>query len=206
MKKILLAIALVAVSAFATSASKTHDGFFLNFALGFGYQNISYVISDYQYKTFDESGAATDIDFKIGGRIMNNMLLHATCTGTTLTESFDGYNKNGHKIDYKANMSLFGIGVTYYFLENYLVTGSLGIAQFHANEDVKIFHGTVTTGFGDDINAGFGFQIGGGKEWWIADEWGIGATASILYGFASNEADTKESSFAISLRLSVTYN
>lgn len=206
MKKILLLLTLVASYAFASSAAKTHDGFFASFSMGLGYQSIDYVRGDNQIVPFSESGLTTDFDFKIGGRIMNNLLLHATLAGTTLTEKFDGVNNNSNRFKYRANMSLFGVGTTYYFLDNFLATASLGIVQFHANDNVMMFNATVTSGFSDDIHAGFGFQIGGGKEWWIADEWSLGATAAILYGFAQNDAEATLSSFAISLRLTVTFN
>jgi hypothetical protein len=206
MKKILLFLFAVS-SAFAASQSRTHDGFFLNLNLGMGFQNIGFVVDDNQPVTTDKSGAATDIDIKIGGRIMENLLLHATLAGTTLTETFKGYDSDSYKIkEIKANMSLFGIGATYYFVDNFMATVSLGISQFHANEDVATFHAVLKNNGSQDENAGFGFQIGGGKEWWVSDEWGIGASISVLYGFASNLADTRESSFAISLRLSATYN
>lgn len=206
MKKILLLLAIAVSSVFASSAAKTHDGFFASLSMGLGYQSIDYVRGDYQFAPFSESGLATDLDVKIGGRIMNNLLLHATLAGTTLTEKFEGVNSNSNSFKYRANMSLIGIGTTYYFLDNFLATASLGIAQFHANDNVMMFNATITSRFGDDIHAGFGFQIGGGKEWWIANEWGVGATAAILYGFAHNDADATLSSFAISLRLTVTFN
>lgn len=206
MKKILLFLLAVS-SAFAASQSRTHDGFFLNLNLGLGFQSIGFVVDDHQPVTADKSGLATDVDIKVGGRIAENLLLHATLAGTTLTETFKGFDSDSYKmVEIKANMSLFGIGATYYFLDNYMATVSFGISQFHANENVATIHAVLKNNGSEDENAGFGFQIGGGKEWWVSDEWGIGASVSILYGFASNLADTKESSFAISLRLSATYN
>lgn len=204
MKKVLLFITIAASCVFARSASKTHDGFFLNLSLGMGFQSIDFVVDDYQEDPSKASGSATDLDIKIGGRIMNNLLLHATLAGNTLTTSVN--ISDDEEIKTTPNMSLFGIGATYYFPENFLATASFGVAQFHANENVTTFYASVASRAGNDINTGLGFQIGGGKEWWIANEWGIGATASILYGFASNKSDANESSFAISLRLSVTYN
>ena len=205
MKKIILFLIAVG-NAFAASAPKTHDGLFINFAMGFGFQSIDYVLSDYQKKAIGESGMATDIDIKIGGKVGNNLLMHLTLTGVTQTESFNGINERGERIQYSPNLSLFGIGATYYFLDNFLATASLGLAQFHANEDVATFYGSVHTNPGPGETTGLGFQIAGGKEWWIADEWGVGATASILYGFAVNLEDARESAFSFAIRLSVTFN
>ena len=200
MKKILLFLFAFS-SAFAASQPKTHDGLFLNLSLGMGYQSISFVVNDYQKDAINKSGAATDIDVKIGGKIANNLLAHLTLAGTTLTETFKGYDS-----DFNVNMSLLGLGATYYFLDNFMATASIGLTQFHANKNVATFYANLHTDYSADENAGFGLQIGGGKEWWIADEWGLGASVSILYGFAHNLADARESSFAISLRLSATFN
>ena len=29
---------------------------------------------------------------------------------------------------------------------------------------------------------GFGFQLAAGKEWWISENWGLGASVAITYG------------------------
>ena len=200
MKKIISIIA-VAV-AMAAADPQTHDGFFLNLALGLGFQSIDFVVDDWQSRPFGESGLSTDLDVKIGGRIANNTLLHATLAGSTQSVD-DAYDD-----DFKANMSLFGLGATYYFPNNIFITASLGISQFHANSDnIATFYATVSTAADtEDVNAGFGFQVGAGKEWWVSDNWGIGASGALLYGFAYNLGDTKESSLAITVRITATYN
>jgi opacity protein-like surface antigen len=121
----------------------------------------------------------------------------------------DGYADPGYDDEYediRANMSLLGLGVTHYFEYNIFITASCGISQFHVNDDIAVFSAIVQSNTSPDINTGFGFQVGGGKEWWVSDNWGIGASAALLYGFASNLADAKESSLGITLRFSATYN
>lgn len=203
MKKFFILIATAAALSFAASEPETHDGFFLSIALGFGYQNIDFVIDDWQSWPSNDAGTATDIDVKVGGRIVNNTLLHATLTGNTRTGTIgSGYES------IKVNMSLFGLGVTHYFPGNFFATASAGISQFHANSNVRTFEATVAASANntEDVNAGFGFQVGGGKEWWVSDNWAVGASAAFLYGFAYNLDDTKESSLGITARISVTWN
>ena len=209
MKKLILSVLAAAAIASAQSEPHTHDGFFLSIALGMGYQSIDFVVADWQPETDNKAGLATDIDVKVGGRIATNTLLHITLAGATQTETVDYDYSHGHDYkDIKANMSLFGLGATHYFLDNFFATASIGISQFHANSDIPIFNATVSTNADakDANDAGFGFQIGGGKEWWVSDNWGIGASAALLYGFAYNLEDAKESSLAITLRLSATWN
>lgn len=203
MKKLFFLVILAASFSFAQSEPRAHDGFFLNIALGMGYQSIDFVVEDWQSASDNEAGSATDIDVKIGGRISYNTLMHLTLAGTTRTETVD-YDDDYS--DIKPNMSLLGLGVTHYFIGNFFASASCGISQFRANSDVPIFNATITNKNGEDINTGFGFQVAAGKEWWVSDNWGIGASAAFLYGFASNLAETKESSMGITLRLSATWN
>ena len=205
MKKLLFLVILTASFAFAESEPKAHDGFFLSIALGMGYQSIDFVVEDWQRDTDNETGLATDIDFKLGGKVSYNTLLHLTLAGTTKT----GTTNYGDDRDYqniRVNMALFGLGATHYFENNIFITASCGISQFHANDDIAVFSAIVQSNTSQDINTGFGFQVGGGKEWWVSDNWGIGASAALLYGFASNLADARESSLGITLRLSATWN
>lgn len=203
MKKIILSVLAAAAITFAQSEPHTHDGFFLSIALGMGYQSIDFVVEDWQEETDNKAGLATDIDVKFGGRISYNTLMHLTLAGTTKTGTTDYGEEFG---DVKANMSLLGLGVTHYFENNIFITASCGVSQFHANSDVAIFTATVKNKASQDFNTGFGFQVGGGKEWWVSDNWGLGASAALLYGFASNLRDTKESSLGITLRFSATWN
>ena len=203
MKKLFMLTALAASFSFATSEPHVHDGFFLNFAMGMGYQSMDYTTYNYDEDTYGHSGLATDIDVKLGCSVTDMVAVHITLTGDTPTESVgEGLDDN----EVKANLSLLGIGTTLYFPGNYLASASLGIGQFRVYDDISTFHARVVSNPDKYSRSGFAFQIAAGKEWWVSDNWGIGATAALLYGFETNLADARESSLSISLRFSATYN
>lgn len=203
MKKIFMLTALAASFSFATSEPHVHDGFFLNFAMGMGYQSMDYTTYNYDEDTYGHSGLATDIDVKLGCSVTDMVAVHITLTGDTPTESV-GEGRDDNEV--KANLSLLGIGTTLYFPGNYLASASLGIGQFRVYDDISTFHARVVSNPDKYSRSGFAFQIAAGKEWWVSDNWGIGATAALLYGFETNLADARESSLSISLRFSATYN
>ena len=94
MKKIFMAI--LATAAMAMAESHTHDGFFLNLALGLGYQSFTY---DANKAIFDleSNGVSTELDVKIGGRIFTNTILHATIFGVTNTSEIET-KRDGKKL------------------------------------------------------------------------------------------------------------
>ena len=78
MKKFLVLIATAAALCFAESAPQTHDGFFMNWTLGLGYQSFDYVAADNDGYDMKAGGLSAETDFFIGGRIIENTLLHAS--------------------------------------------------------------------------------------------------------------------------------
>jgi len=56
---------------------------------------------------------------------------------------------------------------------------------------------------------GFGFMVGAGYDWWVADEWSVGALARLLYAWTSgNDRDGvawSHQTGALALLLTVTY-
>ncbi|MBR4679506.1 MAG: outer membrane beta-barrel protein [Fibrobacter sp.] len=203
MKKLFMLTALAASFSFATSEPHVHDGGFLSIAMGMGYQSMDYTTYNYDEDTYGHSGFATDIDVKLGCSVTDMVAVHITLTGDTPTESV-GEGRDDNEV--KANLSLLGIGTTLYFPGNYLASASLGIGQFRVYDDISTFHARVVSNPDKYSRSGFAFQIAAGKEWWVSDNWGIGATAALLYGFETNLADARESSLSISLRFSATYN
>ena len=203
MKKVFLAI--LATAAMAMAESHTHDGFFLNLALGFGYQSFTYDANKSVYD-MEAKGVASEFDLKLGGRIANNTLLHATILGVTNSSEIDYKAKGGKKLFSSSkdseNMSMLGIGLTYYLPENIFVSGSVGFAQFNlqdnSDEENKVEGATEN---------GIGIQIATGKEWWVSDNWGLGASVAFTFGAAEDQKDMGDASaYGVNVMFSATFN
>lgn len=206
MKKLIILIAMAASLSFAVSEPQTHDGFFLNWTFGLGFQSFDYIATDHDDLDMKASGIAAETDFLIGGRIANNTLLHVSFVAVKNLNDIERFKKNGTKYDQSngisEQMNLFGLGATYYLPSNIFFTASAGLAWFSI--EVDNCSGNCTAGSSD---AGFGFQVGAGKEWWVGAEWGIGAKLALTYGSASDQDDAGDlSAFGVNLMFSVTFN
>lgn len=203
MKKFILA--LLATAAMAMAESHTHDGFFLNLALGFGYQGFTYDANKAIYD-MEAKGVSTEFDLKLGGCIATNTLLHATILGVTNNSEIEYKAKGGKKLgsssEESENLSMLGIGLTYYLPENIFISGSVGFAQFNlqdnSDEDKDIEGAT---------EKGLGVQIAAGKEWWVSDNWGLGLSVAFTYGAAEDKDDLGDASaYGVNVMFSATFN
>lgn len=203
MKKLLVLISMVATLGFAESAPHTHDGFFLNLALGFGYQSFEYSGNTAYIPDLEAKGVASEFDIKLGGRIAPNTLLHATLAGVSNGEDLEVSSTRGSysTSEKSESMSFLGIGLTYYLPINVFLSGSIGLASFNLQDN------------GDDGNIegsteeGLGFQVAVGKEWWVSDNWGLGVSAAFTYGSAEDKHDAGDASaYGINVMFSATFN
>jgi len=150
-----------------------HDGFYLSMALGpvFGsIKNETNYIGNQEY-----SGTGAQFDFKIGGAISENFIIHASLISSSMVgpkvsgDSGSGQASN----DLSLGEAMIGAGITYYFMpSNFFLSGSIGSGNFSImdkNNDV-----TVST------SRGLAFQLKLGKEWWVSKNWGLGI--SVTYG------------------------
>jgi hypothetical protein len=202
MRKIFIAV--LAVAAMAMAESHTHDGFFLNLALGFGYQGFTY---DANKAIFDmeANGMSSEFDIKLGGCIAPNTLLHATilgvANGSEIEAKRDG-KKIGSTSDRSESMSMFGIGVTYYLPQNIFFSGSIGLAAFNLQDNTD--SDNEITG---QTDSGLGVQLAVGKEWWVSDNWGLGVSAAFTYGAAEDKDDMGDANaFGVNVMFSATFN
>ena len=211
MKKILFALLATAVMAMAES--HTHDGFFLNMALGFGHQNFEYEGSSLQYGTkglkLESSGLSSEFDLKLGGSLSNSIVLHATIIGigtaSDIKAKRDGLPAYSNR-NYTVGLSMLGIGMTYYLPVNVFFSGSIGLSQFTLDEDDSnsSTNSTTVKGASDD---GLGVQFAIGKEWWVSDNWGLGVSAGLLYSAAADQHDAGDMSMlAVNIMFSATFN
>jgi hypothetical protein len=200
MKKLLVLLLLVP-GYFISSAQEgyhEHDGFFLSMSLGpaFGNVNDKFSGSDLTFR-----GAGIDFDIKIGGKISQNLLLHATLLSKSMVgpEVSDGSGQSG-KISNNVSIgeAMFGAGLTYYIMpQNIFLSGSMGAGNFTViNTDEKINTST---------KYGFSFQLKAGKEWWVGKNWGLGL--GLAYGKTSLTNDAGGISEQLnSNRFSIVFN
>lgn len=186
-------IALLAFAALAAAEPHTHDGFFMNYAVGAGYQDFSIKQPNYENAGFE--GVASEFSLKLGKAISPNLVVHFTL--------FDVENKNELYLDgdtYPAegvSSMLIGIGATHYTERNYFTSFSIGYAQAHPATQAEIDFGHRSFCFGVEATIG--------KEWWWGDEWGFGGALAFTY-IRNSQKYFNASAYGINFMLSLTYN
>lgn len=205
MKKILLIFAIAASYAFAISAPRTHDGFFLNATMGLGFSSFTEEVSGANAKLTCE-GIAYETNLKIGGAVVQNFILHATFGIDILFSDLKAssrYESATLKHD-GFNIIMIGAGFTYYFLpqDNFYASASIGATDY-----------SITIGGNDfsftDLDAGLGFNITLGKEWWMNNELGLGIAFSYTHNSANGKArdyKIEASNNTFALVASLTFN
>jgi hypothetical protein len=216
----MLAAAVMPASARA-GEPRTHDGFFLRMAPGFGYSE-----AKGNGSKFD--GASGSFELAIGAAVSHNFAIHATFDGwalfdqqapqatayaTPLPASGPGmYGHDGYHNDNHVGLGMWGAGATYWFgKSNAYVTASAGAARLYYN-----LHFDDYCGYGYDCHyhddyahsdTGFAFTTGVGKEWWVGDGWGLGVSGTFGYATVPPRgpgSDYKGPTFAV--RFSATLN
>ena len=151
-----------------------HTGFFLSMAAGPAFGKITLDVGSEQ---IDMSGTGAKFDFKIGGALKENLILHATMISTMLTgpalhSSIRGSGIKDNNLSITENMMLGG-GLTYYIMPtNLFLSGSLGLGNY------SLIH--LTDNINMSTTSGFSMQLKVGKEWWVSRKWGLGI--ALTYG------------------------
>jgi hypothetical protein len=158
-----------------------HKGFYLSMGLGPVFGKVTDDVNENGYKyTMDMSGTGFLFDFKIGGAIKENLILHATIISNTMSgPNITISNGTSTKASDNVNVgeAMFGAGLTYYLVPgNVLLSGSLGIGNFSIMDNTNSENNVST-------QRGFSMQLKVGKEWWISKKWGLGV--GLTYGKTS---------------------
>lgn len=212
MKKFLFVLLFATSCIFAASAPKTHDGFFLNGILGLGYGNY---IENYKNDGIKLKAEGSQVEFgiKVGGAVIQNLILHGFIETTTFTEGLEVQTNDQQKIDnilaednYVQTLFLGG-GTTYYLPgeNNIYLSASLG-AVFYTEYQVN-FLGKTKKISTHEPSVGFILSIG--KEWWVGNELGLGVAATYKQSSTKSELFDFEgdTSFkAVSIAVSLTFN
>lgn len=150
---------------------QTHDGFYLNLQLGPGYTSMS-ASSGGTDVTISGGGAAFSMG--IGGAVAPNLILFGHVLADSSVDpkvEIEGFGSG--TADGSVTVAGFGAGVAYYVMPvNVFLMGSALATQISSSDDSGNESG--------ESELGFGINLGAGKEWWVSDNWGIGAALQFL--------------------------
>lgn len=183
---------VLACTAFAGPADH-NGGFYLRLTGGGGFSSTA--ITDPSSFKLEFSGVGGNMSAAIGGVVSPNLAIHGTVWGWLVNSPDAEINgSSAGQLDDNLNLSAFGGGATYYFMPaNLYMTGSMGVGTLH-----------TSSGSSD---AGFVFDLGLGKEWWVSSTWGLGLLAGVNYhSIPDGGIDGNWSGATFLLSFSATYN
>jgi len=185
----------------AAGEARAHDGFFMRLSTGFGAARAKLEDSG---SSAELKGAAEDVNLAFGGMVGNNLALHGTLWGWTISDPDAKLVGSGGSTTFSTKGSLtmgaLGAGLTYYVMPaNVYFSGSVGMGSLLGKDDVD---GKSKTGFAMDLTAG--------KEWWVGDAWGLGAAADFSFFNAKNQdivpSNESWAGPGFGIRFSATFN
>ncbi|HCT30078.1 MAG TPA: hypothetical protein DIW31_04975 [Bacteroidales bacterium] len=189
MRKILLILlaaftfqALIAQENQQEKGYNQHDGFYLSMGLGPAFGKITDEMVG--IGTLDFTGTGAQFDFKIGGAVSENFILHASLISSSIPgpKVSGGGESTTLSNNLSIGESMIGGGFTYYFMPaNFFISSSIGSGNFtiiDSKNDINI-----------STKRGLSLQLKVGKEWWVSKNWGLGI--SLTYGKTklTNKAD-----------------
>jgi hypothetical protein len=148
-----------------------HVGFFLRLdgALGYG---ISFASSPDGTER-SVRGFAAPFGVAAGWAVVENFILAGEIWGVVApAPTITAHGQSGSSNDSHLVLGGVGVNLTYYFVPNnvYLtVTPS------------AVMVGVTKSGTLNQSKVGFGTKVAVGKEWWIADHWGLGLSAQFFF-------------------------
>jgi hypothetical protein len=182
-----------------------HNGFYLSLGAGPVFGKVTDDVDENGYKyTMNMTGTGAEFDFKIGGAIKENLILHATIVSRTMKGPTVTYSNNGNSSKAGDNMNigeaLIGAGLTYYSMPvNMLFSGSLGLGNFSVI-DTENTENNVST------QRGFSMQLKVGKEWKVSKKWGLGVAFTYGKTTLTNEPSSSLTEKMNSNRFGILFN
>lgn len=171
-----------------------HDrGFFFRFQIGPGYLST-------HGDEFDVSmdGVGLDLGLAFGGIVRPNLAIHASLQ--TVQVVSPTLRVGGDSVvaeDFTLQLSMLGVGGTFYLADNYYVSSSVGLAVLTFDDNSGTVEASSERGFAQDISAG--------KEWWLAPRFGLGVAIGGGWHVVPDGNDSF-TGYTIGLRLSGTVN
>jgi len=180
--------------------ARAHDGgFFLRLSLGIaGGKSSIDNIPTVPPTDWEISGTGGDLNIAIGGIVSENLAIHGTVFGWTVTDpDIEVRNVNGSiTVPVQGDFTFTGVGagLTYFFMPvNIYMSGSLGLGRLSFE--------------GADSDTGLGLEACAGKEWWVSDRWALGVALGVTYhSIGETGVDEHWSGASFGVRFSATLN
>jgi hypothetical protein len=166
-----------------TSGKYEHDGFYMRFLLG---GSSSTMTIDGASSDMELSGMSVAFRFQIGAEISKNLIAYGEVGGTTISNPEIKIGDQTYDTeDTKASNFDFGGGLTYYIMpENIYITGSI----LASRATLEYTGGSETTK--SESDPGLGLFFGVGKEWWVSDDWALGAAVFAAFSSVPDKASS----------------
>jgi len=154
---------------------RRHTGFYLRLAPSLAYMNCKGKGQSTAEKLNNPSsqGVAGLLDVFVGGAVVEDWILHADLSIAAPFAKVKGV-ANRKQI----NTIGIGLGFTHYFMpQNLYLSSNVSYAQtkMMKSSDGQVQSFDTANGF--KINAAFG------KEWWVADQFGLGVAGTVFYSW-----------------------
>jgi hypothetical protein len=171
----------------ANRGAERHDGFMLRMVMAFGASNMSesFETPSLGDNSFEYSGFSLGLSLDLGASPIDDLVIHARFAD--LVNPSPSISMNGDDLgeaeDLSVIASMFGVGVTYYFMPiNFYLTGAIGPSWISISDR--------TTDERQSSDLGFGLNVDIGKEWWVSDNWGLGAAGRFWLTTLEHQSDS----------------
>jgi hypothetical protein len=179
---------------------REHDGFYLRLALGGGRlgvnfgSNRSHELAGTIQGGFGQGAVA--FEFAVGGTpapglVVGGGIFTDLALGQPEVQNLKVNDRNARPLVFdRASSLLVGPFIDYYFDTKlgWHAQGALGIATMTIGKGSQ----DQSPATGERTMAGLGFMVGGGYEWWIAEQWSMGALLRFVYMSVESDNDDRE--------------
>lgn len=205
-----LGVLFLSGNAFAESAPHTHDGFYVQLAIGPSRLQDDYEVTGtglFRDASGTVSGFGEGHQVAVGGALFPGFNLAGAAVADVAFSPKVENDGEGVETDDSFGMVSFGPLIDFYPQ----ATGGLHV---EAGFGFGVTSGVTPEGVDGGGASGIGFFGGVGYELWIANEWGLGGLLRLHHIRSSEKADTllvgeidvEHRAFAVALLFSATYN